>query len=108
MTSQLRPRHDDDHQAHSQLAHDKYVEHLEAMIAEGTTALGWQKAWPNQITNAEPELVTVLEQLRVFLRRATVNHDEVTGDGYEREPVARKTFTLDAGGDLVDSDVTHE
>ena len=59
----------DDHQAHRQLAHDRHVAHLEAAIDEANAALGWLQAWPNEITNAESELESAINVLRVALRR---------------------------------------
>ncbi len=63
-------RPDDDHEAHLSVAHGRHVAHLEAAVNEATAALGWLKAWPNQITNAEEELESVINVLRVALRRA--------------------------------------
>ncbi len=99
MTARHHSHDGDDFDTHVQLARDRYVAGLEAMIDEGNTTLGWLQAWPNQITNAEPELVSVLTALRLALSRVPV-HDEVSDPRYERLSLARKTYTQDASGDL--------
>ena len=89
----------DDHQAHRQLAHDRHVAHLEAAIDEANAALGWLQAWPNEITNAESELESAINVLRVALRRARPD------DGLPATPLAfdrdrPPAYTFDASGDV--------
>ena len=91
----------DDHQAHSKLAHERHVAHLEAAINEATAALGWLKAWPNKITNAEEELESVINVLRVALRRARPDDetDGTTPSTFDRNKPAH-TYSFDEQGDV--------
>ena len=89
----------DDHQAHRQLAHERYVAHLEAMIDEGNAALGWLQAWPNEITNSDEDMESVLNALGVALRRAVPVGEPgrpVNPGGQPRFPA----YTFDASGDV--------
>ncbi len=97
----MTPRRDDDHQTHLEVAHENYVAHLEAMLDQGNAALGWLQAWPNQITNSEPDMETLINLLRVALRRAA-QHDEVLDGAYERVSEARQTAVarFDEAGDV--------
>jgi hypothetical protein len=63
-------RSDDDFEAHLGIAHERFLTHLEAAVNEANAALGWLRAWPNKITNAEEELESIINVLRVALRRA--------------------------------------
>ena len=87
----------DDHQAHRQLAHERYVAHLEAMIDEGNAALGWLQAWPNEITNSDEDMESVLNALGVALRRA--RPADGTPLTFDRDKPAA-AYTFDASGDV--------
>ena len=94
MTSRLRQ--DDDVEAHRELAHERHVAHLEAAIDETNSALGWLRAWPNQITNGESELETVVNTLRVALRRARPDEPPSDARPLHEPPV----YSFDADGDV--------
>ncbi len=96
-TRRLQNRPDDDHESHISVAYENHVAHLTAAIDETNAALGWLRAWPNKITNAESELVTVINTLRVALRRAV----PVGEPGPTPEPLAEPpVYSFDADGDV--------
>ena len=97
-TTRLQNRPDDDHEGHITVAHENHVAHLEVAIEETTAALGWLKAWPNHITNAESELESVINTLRVALRRARPDDLDGTPPTFDRDrpPV----YSFDADGDV--------
>ena len=96
MSSRLPNRLDDDSEGHITVDHENHVSHLQAAIEEANAALGWLKAWPNHITNAESELESAINVLRVALRRA---HGDEAGS-----PVASAAeppvYSFDADGDV--------
>jgi len=87
-------RSDDDHEAHLSVAHERHVAHLEAAINEANAALGWLRAWPNKITNAEEELESVINVLRVALRRAGPDEKQHVNPG------GQPTYSFDERGDV--------
>ena len=96
MTSRLQ-KQGDDHESHISVAHERHVMHLVAAIDEATAALGWLKAWPNKITNAEEELESVINTLRVARRRA----EPEVPDNDDARPLAEPpVYSFDESGDV--------
>ena len=88
---------------HKALALRNYLAGLTNMIGLGHGTIGWLRAYPNEITNAEKDLLSVLNLLEVALIRANGGVGEVSPVERPQPPQPRIAVTFDADGDLVES-----
>ncbi len=65
---------------HRETSHANAKVGLELALKSLEEALDWERSWPNNITNLESDLVSLINKLRIIIRQV----DPVDTDGHVR------------------------